>query len=317
MDVEPTTTYSAFSREREFPMDDIKRFYEILGLKPGASEEDVKRAFRDLVQVWHPDRFSHNSSLQKKVEEKLKEINIAYEAVKTHIATPSRDAAQSRASKSTYENQYKRTQDTKSASPSPRPRKRAHVIRKSLGKKYFNLILLFFILYAGGYGVFLYMQPVAKAKRDVAIVKGLMSPEGLQITSASGSVDANQDYLISGVIENTTNQEQPAWYVVVDVYDAQGTVLMTEKMWNGKQLYTSKDYEVLAKRGVNIPELKAKSLQEPGVVIPPRGRVRFEIHFMEWPASIAGFNATLQPFDPASLYKRLYINYILPENAER
>jgi hypothetical protein len=294
-------------------MDDIKRFYEILGLKPGASEEDAKSAFRDLVQVWHPDRFSHNPSLQKKAEEKLKEINNAYEAVKTHIATTSREAAQSRANNSTHENQYKRTQETKSAYPPFRPRKRTHVIGKSLGKKYINLIILFFILYAGGYGVFLYMQPVSKG--DGELVKGVTSQEGLQITCASGSVEAYQDYLISGVIENTTDQERPNWYVVVDVYDAQGTVLMKERMWNGKQLYTTRDYEVLAKRGVNIAELKAKSIQEPGVVIPPKGKVRFEILFMEWPANIAGFNATLQPFDPVTLYNEVYNNYILPENA--
>jgi len=295
-------------------MDDIKRFYEILGLKPGASAEEAKSAFRDLVQVWHPDRFSHNPSLQKKAEEKLKEINNAYKAVKTHIANTSKEGAQSGANNSTYENRHRRTQETQSTSHSHRPRKRAHVITKSLGKKYINLIILFFILYAGGYGVFLYMQPVAKG--DGELVKGVTSQEGLQITCASGSADASQDYLISGVIENTTDQERPAWYVVANVYDAQGTVLMRERIWNGKQLYTGKDYAVLAKRGVNIKELKAKSLQEPGVVIPPKGKVRFEIRFMEWPASIAGFNATLEPFDPVPLYKEIYNNYILPENIE-
>lgn len=40
-------------------MDDMKRYYEILELEPGASPEEVKRAYRDLVKVWHPDRFSH------------------------------------------------------------------------------------------------------------------------------------------------------------------------------------------------------------------------------------------------------------------
>jgi hypothetical protein len=295
-------------------MDDIKRCYEKLGLKPGASEEDAKTAYRDLVQVWHPDRFSHNPSLQKKAEEKLKEINNAYEAVKTHIANPSRAAAQSGANKSPYENQYRRTQEAKSASPSPPPPKRTHVIKKTSGKKYIFLILLFFILYAGGYGVYLYMQPESKA--DGEMVKGVTSPEGLQITSVSGSVDANQDFLVSGVIENTTNQERPDWYLVIDVYDARGTVLDTARMWNGKQLYTKRDYEVLAKRKVNIQELKEKNLHEPGVVIPPKGTVRFEMRFMDWPASIASFNATLQPFDPKRLYREIYLSNILPENAE-
>jgi hypothetical protein len=295
-------------------MDDVKRYYKILGLKPGASEEDAKNAYRDLVQVWHPDRFTHNPSLQKKAEEQLKEINNAYEAVTTHMANPYRDTAQSGANKTTHENHYERTQKTASA-PSAPPPKSAHVVTGSSGKKYIVLILLFFILSAAGYGVFLYMQPDSKGAGEV--FKGVISPEGLRIASVSGSVDENHDFLIGGVIENTTNKEWSDWYVVVDVYSAQGTVLDSARMWNGKQLYTMRDYEVLAKRGVDVRELQAKNLHEPGVIIPPKGTVRFEIRFMEWPASIASFNATLQPFDPVRLYKEIYLSHILPENGER
>ena len=62
-------------------MDDISNYYETLGLKPGASPEEVKQAYRDLVRVWHPDRYSHDTRLQEKVQEKLKEINEAYEKI--------------------------------------------------------------------------------------------------------------------------------------------------------------------------------------------------------------------------------------------
>ncbi|HPW35939.1 MAG: chaperone protein DnaJ [Syntrophorhabdus sp. PtaB.Bin027] len=48
------------------------------GLHNGASLEEVKQAYKDLVNVWHPDRFAHNPRLQKKAEEKLKQINAAY-----------------------------------------------------------------------------------------------------------------------------------------------------------------------------------------------------------------------------------------------
>ncbi|HLW78897.1 MAG TPA: J domain-containing protein [Terriglobia bacterium] len=55
------------------------RFYSLLGLEPGATLEELKRAHRDLVKVWHPDRFNDDPPLQKKAQEKLKEINEAYE----------------------------------------------------------------------------------------------------------------------------------------------------------------------------------------------------------------------------------------------
>ena len=57
------------------------RFYRVLGLEPGVSLEDLKQAHRDLVKVWHPDRFADDLRLQKKAQEKLKEINEAYEQV--------------------------------------------------------------------------------------------------------------------------------------------------------------------------------------------------------------------------------------------
>lgn len=57
---------------------DIVKCFELLGLGPEASMEEVKQAYRDLVKVWHPDRFTHDPKLQAKAQEKLKEINEAY-----------------------------------------------------------------------------------------------------------------------------------------------------------------------------------------------------------------------------------------------
>jgi DnaJ domain len=51
----------------------------VLGVQHGASLEDVKKAYRDLVQVWHPDRFGSNERLQAKAAEQLREINLAWE----------------------------------------------------------------------------------------------------------------------------------------------------------------------------------------------------------------------------------------------
>jgi hypothetical protein len=61
--------------------DERERCLELLGMKPGASVGEIKAAYRDLAKVWHPDRFAHDPRLQEKAQDKLKEINEAYEAL--------------------------------------------------------------------------------------------------------------------------------------------------------------------------------------------------------------------------------------------
>jgi len=58
---------------------DLSKAYELLGVKLGVSSRELKAAHRDLAKVWHPDRFLHDPRLQEKAQEKLKEINEAYE----------------------------------------------------------------------------------------------------------------------------------------------------------------------------------------------------------------------------------------------
>ena len=65
-------------------MDKFDRYYRVLGLRPGASKEEVKKAYRDLAQVWHPDRFAHSPRLQEKAQGNLKRINAAFEALKDY-----------------------------------------------------------------------------------------------------------------------------------------------------------------------------------------------------------------------------------------
>ncbi|MDB6123316.1 MAG: heat shock protein DnaJ domain protein [Pedosphaera sp.] len=62
-------------------MDEVSRCYQLLGLEVGSSQEEVKRAYRDLVRVWHPDRFAHDERLRIVAQDKLKEINGAYETL--------------------------------------------------------------------------------------------------------------------------------------------------------------------------------------------------------------------------------------------
>ena len=165
----------------------------------------------------------------------------------------------------------------------------------------FVALIAVVLLGAAGYGVYKYFLPTSGDQSGA----GMVSTDGLRIVNPTGAVEANGDLIISGVIENLTDKERSGWYVVVDVYDAQGKVLNKIRLLNGKQLYTRKDYDVLAQRGRNVQELKTQLLQNQGVAIPAKGSVPFEMRYLQPPSGIASFNATLQPFDPARLIKEI------------
>ena len=159
------------------------------------------------------------------------------------------------------------------------------------------------ILVLGIFGAYMFLRSPEPSSMNAAA--HMISTEGLRITNAAGSLEPNGDLLISGVVENSTDKPQPLWLVVVDVYDAKGTVINKLKLLNGKQLYERSDYDILSKRGAHIQEMKANALQEQGTVIPPKDKVAFEVRYLQPPAGIASFSATLQSFDPALVYKEM------------
>ena len=57
----------------------MKRCYEILEIRPNASLDVAKQVFRDLVNIWHPDKYGHNPRLMEKAELKMKELNWAWD----------------------------------------------------------------------------------------------------------------------------------------------------------------------------------------------------------------------------------------------
>ncbi|MEM5781119.1 MAG: J domain-containing protein [Lawsonibacter sp.] len=54
--------------------------YSVLGVSQSASDEEVKKAYRELARKYHPDNYQNNP-LADLAEEKMKEINEAYDAV--------------------------------------------------------------------------------------------------------------------------------------------------------------------------------------------------------------------------------------------
>jgi hypothetical protein len=63
----------------------ISAYLELLDLPDAFTEAQLKQAYHDLVQVWHPDKHSHNERLRKKADEKMKEINQAYEVLQSRL----------------------------------------------------------------------------------------------------------------------------------------------------------------------------------------------------------------------------------------
>jgi curved DNA-binding protein len=55
-------------------MENIRNYYELLGVERGSSPDDVKKAFRQLARQYHPDM----NPGDKVAEEKFKEFNEAY-----------------------------------------------------------------------------------------------------------------------------------------------------------------------------------------------------------------------------------------------
>jgi PEGA domain/DnaJ domain len=63
-------------------MHDREYWLKVLALGPDATKKQIDLAYRDLVKVWHPDRFESDPALRLKAEEKLRELNDAYDALR-------------------------------------------------------------------------------------------------------------------------------------------------------------------------------------------------------------------------------------------
>lgn len=57
--------------------------YKVLGISEGATDEEVRKAYRKMALKYHPDRTAGMSEeMQRNAAEQMKEINAAYEAIK-------------------------------------------------------------------------------------------------------------------------------------------------------------------------------------------------------------------------------------------
>jgi len=73
---------------------EINRCYQVLQLRPGASKEEIRGAYKNLLIVWDTHKRTDYPTLQKKAQETIKEIDEAYEKLILHMAADSSPASQ-------------------------------------------------------------------------------------------------------------------------------------------------------------------------------------------------------------------------------
>ncbi|HKL38066.1 MAG TPA: DnaJ domain-containing protein, partial [Bacteroidales bacterium] len=57
--------------------------YRILEVDPSASNEEIKKAYRQMANKYHPDKVSHlGEDFQQAANEKFQKVNEAYEKIK-------------------------------------------------------------------------------------------------------------------------------------------------------------------------------------------------------------------------------------------
>ncbi len=60
----------------------MKNPYEVLGVDKNATDDEVKKAYHNLARKYHPDNYSSNPDMAELANEKMKEVNEAYEQIK-------------------------------------------------------------------------------------------------------------------------------------------------------------------------------------------------------------------------------------------
>jgi hypothetical protein len=142
------------------------------------------------------------------------------------------------------------------------------------------------------------VQKRAPAGMSNAALQAAFSTDGLAVTNLKGEIDpTNQDLVITGVVENATDRQKQYWHLQAEVYNAQNEVMVQARMANGKQLYARRDFDVMAKRGMDVEWFRKSVAQTPQKPVPPRGSAGFEIRIIEPPVGIASFNVALKPFE--------------------
>jgi hypothetical protein len=181
----------------------------VLGLEPGATEQAVKDAYRDLVKVWHPDRFGSDARLRAKAQEKLKEVNAAFKDLRGY--SPRHD---------TTSREFARP-------PVPAP----SVEPPKTGRTRYVLMLLLAAAVAGFAGTVFLMQRGQGFWEPFSIQQQVQVPDRVPAAAATSATrtPATQQTVKRGAPPSDTSRESAASSLLPGLTGPSGSLLVTSR----------------------------------------------------------------------------------------
>lgn len=153
---------------------------DVLALRPGATSAEIKEAYRDLVKVWHPDRFGDDQRLRQKAEAKLKEINEAYNLLQREPVSAETHSASSERPKSSATYTTPRSQGVSH-------QKTTRVNARSTGVQWVYIACAAFALLGAVY-FFVWQRPASEIQTTQSSVSQA-DPMNAPIVSAKGKAN--------------------------------------------------------------------------------------------------------------------------------
>lgn len=93
-----------------------KNPYEVLGVRPGASQDEIKKAYRAMVKKYHPDNYTDHP-LAELAKEKMQEINDAYDKLTNGNASSHNYTGQGQAGQQQGQQQWQQHQQWQQQRP--------------------------------------------------------------------------------------------------------------------------------------------------------------------------------------------------------
>lgn len=133
----------------------FQRCYELIGLPPGCSWEELQTGYRRQVQKWHPDRYEQDPEQQQLAAQRMLELNEAYAVLSEFNRQYGYLPAQPTTSEATP------PQETSRATDEAAPRRARSTVRRPQVRKTYAVSpwLLISAILLGGYFLFVDLVP--------------------------------------------------------------------------------------------------------------------------------------------------------------